>query len=276
MTFVRGLGAVGKADVAVAGGKGASLGELVQAGIPVPAGFVVTAEAYAAFRDEGVSPAFIDEVLTAFDDLGGDFVAVRSSATAEDGASASWAGELETFLNTTRENLVEHIQRCWASIGSERAQMYRQAQGIEEGGVSVAVVVQCMVQSEVSGIAFTAHPVTKDPNVMIIEACWGLGELIVGGMVTPDAYTVDKRTNSIVDATIAEQATMMVRGAHGTVVVDVPMEQRAAQKLSPAQIETLSALCIVIERHYGFPCDIEWALAAGEIFILQSRPITTL
>lgn len=276
MTFVRELGDIGREDVAIAGGKGASLGELVRAGIPVPPGFVVTAEAYAAFREGSVSLAFIDEVLAAFDSLDNDFVAVRSSATAEDGASASWAGELETYLNTTRENLVENIQRCWASLGSERAQMYRQAQGIEESAVSVAVIVQCMVQSAVSGIAFTVHPVTKDPNVMIIEACWGLGELIVGGMVTPDAYTVDKRTRTVIETMIAEQATMMVRGTYGTVVVDVPMEQRAAQKLSATQLEALSSLCMTIERHYGFPCDIEWALAAGEIFILQSRPITTL
>lgn len=276
MEFVREFGTINKNDVAIAGGKGASLGEMVRAGIPVSPGFVITADAFDLYGSTSIPGDVAQGILNAFDALGSEFVAVRSSATAEDSTSASWAGELETYLNTTRENLIENIEKCWQSMYSDRAEAYRTEKGLLDAKISVAVVVQTMVQSEVSGIAFTVHPVTKNPDSMIIEACWGLGEFIVGGVVTPDSYIIEKSTNTLMDQYVSSQETMLVRGSRENAVVDVPTSQRDRAKLTPEQISSLSALCITIERHYGFPCDIEWALANDAFFILQSRPITTL
>jgi pyruvate,water dikinase len=157
-----------------------------------------------------------------------------------------------------------------------RAIFYRHEQGLRGTHVSVAVVVQTMVPSEIAGITFTVHPVTKDPNQMIIEACWGLGELIVGGQITPDAYVVDKRDGSLIDVNVSEQKKMLVRGPNGNQEIEVVADRRTQQKLNEKQIKELSDLCINIEKHYSFPCDIEWAYAGGKFYILQSRPITTL
>lgn len=303
---------IGKGDAPVAGGKGASLGEMTRAGIPVPSGFVVLASVFdrvleeagllsdierelALVREEDAAsvdrasdairehllavsiPVEVErDIRAAFGELGAEFVAVRSSATAEDSSDASWAGELESYLNTTEACLLENVKRCWASLFTSRAIVYRREKGMEKTRVSVAVVVQKMVQSEVAGIAFTVHPVTKDPNQMIIEACWGLGEMIVGGQVTPDAYVVDKRDGTLLDLTVSEQEEMLVRTEEGNVKNLVPEEKRSRQKLSGSQIREISDLCLRIERHYGFPCDIEWAMEGNAFSIVQSRPITTL
>lgn len=312
MEFVREFSAINKNDVHLAGGKGASLGEMTQAGIPVPPGFVVLRSAFDRFLDETGLKAEVEaqlnkvnyedvasverasrvlhdlihdarfpqdleeEILRAFASLDTEFVAVRSSATAEDSSTASWAGELESYLNTTEKVLLGNVKKCWASLFTPRAIVYRMEKGMRETHVSVAVVVQKMVQSEVAGIAFTVHPVTKDRDQMIIEACWGLGEFIVGGVVTPDSYIVSKATNGIIEKYTSEQESMLIRGEHGNVTVDVPAAKREAQKLDASQIATIGSLCIAIESHYGFPCDIEWGMEAGEFYILQSRPITTL
>lgn len=296
----------------LAGGKGASLGEMTGAGLAVPPGFVVLAPAFdhvmavAGLTDkiasalssvevnkqetiekasENIRKMILDmempddvmsEALSQFEQLGAELVAVRSSATAEDSSSASWAGELETYLNITEEKLFESIKLCWSSLFTPRAIFYRFEKGLDNVHVSVAVVVQKMVQSEVSGIAFTVHPVTEDYNQMVIEAGWGLGEAIVGGLVTPDNYIIDKTNFSIVDKYISEQSMMIVRSADGTQELDVPTERREIQKLSDEKIVELAHLCSNIENHYGFPCDIEWALEADKLFITQSRPITTL
>jgi len=299
-------------DIGSAGGKGASLGEMTAAGLPVPPGFVVTAAAFDRFLEEtdltqeiqgqlakvnygdiasvdSVSrvirdliydarfPADLSEgIMVAFEELGARFVAVRSSATAEDSSIASWAGELETYLNTTEKSLLGNVKKCWASLFTPRAIVYRNEKGMRDTHVSVAVVIQKMVQSEVAGIAFTVHPVTKDRNQMIIEACWGLGEMIVGGMVTPDSYVIDKGDGALIDVNVAEQSKMLVRGASGTKSRAVPKDDRKRQKLDGRQIRELATLCSKIEKHYGFPCDIEWVFEKGEFFIVQSRPITTL
>lgn len=309
-SFVRDFSTLSKVDVHIAGGKGASLGEMTQAGIPVPSGFVVVRDAFDKFLEETgliaevrselekvnyddvasverASRVLHDliydarfpedlevEILNAFDSLGAEFVAVRSSATAEDGADASWAGELESYLNTPREILLGNVKKCWASLFTPRAIVYRNEKGMRNTHVSVAVVVQKMVQSDVAGISFTVHPVTKDHDQMIIEACWGLGEMIVGGMVTPDSYIVQKSSGEIIDIYQADQEMMLVRGQEGNerVVVSEPSKQ----KLTEEQIKTVGSICQRIEQHYGFPCDIEWAMEKGEFYIVQSRPITTL
>ncbi len=253
MEFIRPFSTLSKHDVGIAGGKGASLGEMTKAGIPVPPGFVILASAY-----NRLTPELEQEILASFRALESEFVAVRSSATCEDGSTCSWAGELETYLNTTEATLMENVKKCGASLESPRAISYREAQGMASADISVAVVVQKMVNAEVAGVAFTVHPVTKDTNQMIIEACWGLGEKLVGGLITPDAYVVDKRDGRLIDVNVVEQ------------------DGNEKQKLESCQIGELAEICKRIETHYGFPCDIEWAMESGTFFIVQSRPITTL
>jgi pyruvate,water dikinase len=213
------------------------------------------------------------------------YVAVRGSATAEDSSVASWAGELESYLNTSRQNLLGRVKDCWSSLFTQRAIVYRHEKGLRKSKVSVAVVVQKMVQSEIAGICFTTHPVTRDKNQLIIEAGWGLGEAIVGGHITPDSYVVDKRNWKILDINISEQEKMLVRrssksgggkSATGNAWIKVPNKLRTKQKLDGKQIIELAKLCSKIEKHYRFPCDIEWAFEKGKFYIVQSRPITTL
>lgn len=312
MTMIKPFSELRKTDAAIAGGKGASLGEMTNAGIPVPPGFVILAEVFDRFLAEtdltqevqaqldkvnhedmasvenasevlhslitsAEMPVDIAaEIVAAHEKLGSEFVAVRSSATAEDSSAASWAGELESYLNTTRDQLLANVKRCWASLFTPRAIVYRTEKNMKDTHVSVAVVVQKMVQSEVAGITFTVHPVTRDYHQMIIEACWGLGELIVGGMVTPDGYVIDKRDGTLIDVNVSEQEEMLVRGPEGNRREAVPVDKKEMQKISSEQIRTLGDICQGIEKHYGFPCDIEWAMESGTFYIVQSRPITTL
>jgi len=311
--FTKNFTELNKDDGALAGGKGASLGEMTQAGIPVPPGYVVLADTFDVFIDSAHLAEEIDasldkvnhddinsveqasekiqalilnsdtpsdiqaEIISEFEKLGVDFVAVRSSATAEDGASSSWAGELESYLNTTRETLLENVKRCWASLFTPRAIFYRFEKGLHKSKVSVAVVVQKMVNSDISGIAFSVHPVTEDKNQLIIEAGFGLGEAIVQGEVTPDSYVVDKRDLSIIDISIAEQQKKIVKKAGGgNEWVEVEDSQKSEQKLTGQKITELSKLIVHIEKHYNFPVDIEWAMENNILYITQSRPITTL
>jgi pyruvate,water dikinase len=304
---------IGKADAAIAGGKGASLGEMTKAKIPVPPGFVILAGAFDRFLEEtdlmqelssllkkvnysdinsvdGASsrlraliaqakmPADLAKEITAeFKKLKTPLVAVRSSATAEDSSSASWAGELETYLNTTDKTLLNNVKLCWSSLFTPRAIFYRHEKKMLKTKVSVAVVVQEMVASEISGIAFTVHPVTQDRRQMIIEAGYGLGEAIVSGSITPDSYVLDKSDFSLLDINIAEQAKQIVKCARkGVKWTPVAKNLQAKQKLSGQQIIALAKICAGIEKHYAFPCDIEWAYAKKKFYITQSRPITTL
>lgn len=354
MNYLKFLSHITKNDVSIAGGKGASLGEMSHVNIPVLNGFVVIASAFDRFLEETqleeeinarlkeVNPAdtnsvdkasnvirdaihdhempkdLTDEILKAFDELftntpsnspliGGEqknqFVAVRSSATAEDSAVASWAGELETYLNTTRENVVERVRTCWSSLFTSRAIFYRHEKNLIDHYVSVAVVVQKMIQSEISGITFTVHPVTENHDQMIIEAGYGLSEAIVSGQITPDSYVVSKSAMSIVDVCVGNQTRKLVRNVRNTPPqADAPWVQKVTklrttkfvkeedgtnewvevgkegekQKLTGKQIIEVATVCKKIEDHYGFPCDIEWAMEGGKIYITQSRPITTL
>lgn len=311
-SFTKTFRQLSRKDVGIAGGKGASLGEMTQAKIPVPPGFVVLASAFDQFLkatdlDVEIEAALhklnhqdvnsvelvsekIRELITEADfptDLGKEIqrhyaklhaplVAVRSSATAEDSSTASWAGELETYLNVTKPKLLETVKKCWSSLFTPRAIFYRFEKKLHATKVSVAVVIQSMVQSEVSGICFTVHPVTKDYDQIIIEAGWGLGEAIVGGKVTPDSYVVQKNTWVLLDKNINEQTMMIARTPKGTVETAVPRVKQHKQKLPDAIILRLAKLCGKIETHYGKPQDIEWALVKGKLYITQSRPITTL
>lgn len=313
MQFLKPFKELGYKNVNIAGGKGASLGEMLQAGIPVPDGFVVLATTFDRFVEETDINIEIDaqlnkvnkddvnsideasrviqelilkrkmpkdigdEIMKQFKSQKLDLVAVRSSATAEDSSSASWAGELDSFLMVTEKNLLDCVKKCWASLFTPRAIFYRIEKGMSNIKVSVAVVVQKMVKSEVSGIAFTVHPVTQDKNQMIIEAGYGLGEAIVGGLITPDAYVVDKAAKDIMDINVAEQEIKIVRDAKGlTKEAKTPANERESQKLNGKEILELAEICKNIEKHYKFPCDIEWAREGGKFYIVQSRPITTL
>lgn len=317
MEIIRDFKAINKHDASIAGGKGASLGEMTQAGIPVPPGFVLLSTAFDRFLEETDLNVEIDSILhivkhqemhtvdgasekiqalilsvpmpkdiekeikSHFKKLGAEFVAVRSSATAEDSSSAAWAGQLDTFLNTTENELIKNVQRCWASLFTPRAIFYRFEKGLHKTDISVAVVVQKMIESEVSGIAFSVHPVTEDCNQLIIEAGFGLGEAIVSGQITPDSYVVEKSPRKIIDTNISTQERGLYRStssrqAESNEWRDISQTVGEKQKLNEGQILGLSELVIHIEKHYGFPCDIEWAFAGGEFYITQSRPITTL
>lgn len=312
METIREFKKIFKDDSNLAGGKGASLGEMTQAGIPVPPGFVILSTAFDKFLHETdltqeigailetvdhkaihtvedasekirgliesreIPKDIAEEIEKEFKKLDSKFVAVRSSATAEDGSEHAWAGQLESFLNTTEETLLENIRKCWSSLFTPRAIFYRFEKNLHGTEISVAVVVQKMIQSEVSGIAFSVHPITEDPNQLIIEAGYGLGEAIVSGSITPDSYVVEKESRSIIDKNISEQKKALIKEGKNNNWVMVDKEKRTMQKLTDSDIMVLSDIVINIEKHYGFPCDIEWAFEKEKFYIVQSRPITTL
>ncbi|EMA41768.1 phosphoenolpyruvate synthase [Halobiforma nitratireducens] len=300
-------------DLEKVGGKGASLGELTGAGLPVPPGFVVTAGTYRSFIEEAqideelfeavdidvedstalsaaadraqeliLETPFPDElreeILATYREVGDGeaFVAVRSSATAEDLPDASFAGQQETFLNVTEEDLLDRVRECWASLFTQRAIYYRQEQGFDHSAVNIAVVVQRMVDADKSGVMFTSHPSTGDPT-MIIEAAWGLGEAVVSGAVSPDNYVVPRDDDDL-EVTVAEKKVMHVKDDETgeTVEREVPEDKRTARVIGDDEIDELVELGERVEDHYGDPQDVEWAIADGKVYMLQSRPITTI
>ncbi len=313
MELVRDFRQLNKNDAAIAGGKGASLGEMTQAGIPVPPGFVLLSNAFEQFIEEAELKADIDAVLHTvnheevhtvekaseeikalileeeipkdialeikkhFKKLGAKWVAVRSSATAEDSSEAAWAGQLESYLNTTEKDLLENVKKCWASLFTPRAIFYRFEKGLHGTPISVAVVVQKMVESEVSGIGFSVHPVTQDYNQLIIEAGFGLGEAIVSGSITPDSYVVEKKGWLILDKHISSQIRALSKGKNGgNDWIELEPEKGNQPVLTEKEILELAKLIVKIEKHYGFPVDVEWCREKRKFFIVQSRPITTL
>ncbi len=312
--FVLWFHEIDKNDVEIVGGKGANLGEMTQAGFPVPGGFVVTSSAYKHMIEEnqladrikdllkGLDvedpdalnrasrdvqkviesspfPKDIEEqVYKAYDKLGKDpLVAVRSSATAEDLPQASFAGQQETYLNVRGDaSLLVHIRKAWASLFEPRAIYYRVQQGFDHFKVALAVPVQKMAQSDVSGIMFTINPVTNDKSKIIVEAIWGLGEKIVQGAITPDHYEVDKNNFDIVSTKTVHQDIEMVRSGDGNIDRAVPKSRQKKRKLTDKQIVEIAKLGKKLQQHYFFPQDIEWAMEDGKMFIVQTRPITTI
>jgi pyruvate,water dikinase len=311
---------VGRGDIPLVGGKGANLGEMLRANIPVPPGFIVTAVAYSRFIEQSGLHGRIDAVLSGLDvhdsdalqrvseqvkkliidtpvpadiaaqiktyyqEMGGAPVAVRSSATAEDLPEASFAGQQSTFLNVVGEDrVVAAVKECWASLFEARAIFYRVENGFEHMKVKIAVPVQKMVQSERSGVMFTVEPVTSDRSKITVEAIAGLGEALVSGETSPDMYIVDKDSLRILEKHIAVQDTQLARTASGAGkgLADiswqpVPDAVRNSQKLTDEEIVKVAEIGKRIEQHYGFPQDIEWARENHDIFIVQTRPVTTL
>jgi len=313
MIYTKQLSELEKDNVAIAGGKGASLGEMIQAGIPVPPGFVVTAQAFEEFlkvtdlnveldavldhvdhtvmhtvedASEKIKAlilgaemplAIAQDIQRAFKKLDSKYVAVRSSATSEDSADAAWAGQLESYLNTTEDKLLENVKKCWASLFTPRAIFYRFEKGLHGKPISVAVVIQEMVESEVSGIAFSVHPVTQDYDQLIIEAGFGLGEAIVSGSITPDSFVVEKSSWNLLDKNITTQERGLFRKDDGgNEWRDIPTDKGDQPTLTDEEVIELAQLVVKIEKHDGFPVDVEWAREKGKFYIVQSRPITTL
>ncbi|NLC31523.1 MAG: hypothetical protein GX765_05745 [Candidatus Moranbacteria bacterium] len=312
MEFIRKFININKEDVALAGGKGASLGEMTRIGIPVPSGFVILSSSFEKFLTENSLRKKIDLILSGvnnknirsielasekirklilkatfpgdilieikkyFDDLGLTFVAVRSSATAEDSASTAWAGQLESYLNTDEKKLFENIKKCWASLFTARAISYRFENNLDKQNISVAVVVQKMVESVKSGVAFSIHPVTQNKNQIIIEAGFGLGEAVVSGQITPDSYVVNKQNFSTSSVVVKNQTKALCRKSSGGNEWKKIKEKGKKQVLSSEEITELAKLISKIEKHYGFAVDIEWAIEKDRLYIIQSRPITTL
>jgi pyruvate,water dikinase len=300
-------------DLGTVGGKGASLGEMTFAGLPVPPAFVVTAETYRSFIEEtgirtelfeivdidandpnalaeateqarelvrgtALPDSLCEEILDAYRHLGdGTPVAVRSSASAEDLPSASFAGQQETYLNITEGNLLARIRDCWASLFTQRAIYYRQTKGFDHSAVDMAVVVQQMIDADKSGVLFTSHPSTGEP-VLTVEAAWGLGEAVVSGAVTPDNYVIDRATGDLKKLYIADKKVMHVRDPETGETVERPVsdDKRTERVLTEEELTALCELGEEIEEYYGTPQDIEWAIKDGESYLLQSRPITTI
>lgn len=307
-------------DVDIAGGKGASLGEMINAGLPVPPGFSVTAQAYGRFVEEQgiidemndlLSKVDVDnsdalhetgekirnmimeaempedikeDIVGAYRELsersGGEVsVAVRSSATAEDMPDASFAGQQDTYLHVSgEEDLLYYVQRCWASLFTDRAIFYREKNDYAHEDVLISVPVQKMVNSEKAGVLFTSHPSTGDKSKVVIEANWGLGETVVSGSVTPDTYVVDKETGEILQTTIGSKEETIERDSDTgrTIEKSTPQDKREAQVIDQEEAEKLAELGRKLEDHYGRPQDSEWAVENGEIYLVQSRPITVL
>lgn len=311
---------VDNTDIELVGGKGASLGELKQAELPVPDAFVVTAETFRRFIvDSGIDEEIFrildetnvdnseelqkasqkikeiiietetpedirTEVTKAYKKISekadgeNEFVAIRSSATAEDLPDASFAGQQETFLNIRgNEKVMEKIKECWASLYTARAIFYREKQNFEHSKVNIAVVVQRMVNAEKAGVIFTSHPTTGEDEV-IIEAGWGLGEGVVSGSVSPDHYIVDKKDFKVKKSDISTKRTMFDRDPETgeTRQVDVPDDMRNKPTLAEEEIIELAKMGEGVEQHYETPQDVEWAIEENEIYMLQSRPITTI
>ncbi len=260
-------------DAELVGGKGRNLGRMFAAGLPVPPGFCVTTTAYRRLRAQGLTsdPSLIEQIGAAYRQLGGGLVAVRSSATVEDSAVASFAGQLETSLGVQGESDVcAAVYRCWRSLHSERVAAYRRNWGIDEEELALAVVVQRLVAAEVAGVLFTRDPLDPQGQRMLIEASWGLGESIVSGKVAPDRYHIDRQSGNIVEEHIAEKTVQVT--AEGT--CPVPADKQKQPCLDTARLGELAELGRRVEKLFGEPCDVEWAWADGRFWLLQARPIT--
>jgi len=311
------LKSIRKDMLSVAGGKGANLGELIAFGIRVPPGFVITSNAYKYFieynnlkekikevlekepDEESASEKIRSLILSAlvpkdleesiykgYDSLskmvGKEvLVAVRSSATAEDIAEASFAGQQDTYLNVSRSELIEAVKKVWASLYTARAISYRKAKSIDQLNISMAVVVQKMVNSRSAGVMFTLHPSTGDRNYIVIESSWGLGESVVGGKVTPDEVVIEKSSLKIVERRLSHKTSKIVYDpvARKNKTVQLTGEEADTMSINDEEAIELAKLALKIEEHYGRPMDIEWAIDSDlkfpdNVFIVQARPET--
>lgn len=276
MKYVKSFTEISKKDVQLFGGKVASLGEMLGAGIPIPEGFGISVEAYKDFNNQPFPEDFKKELAEAFSNLKTERVAVRSSAIAEDSSGASWAGQLETFLNVGETDLENAIRNCWRSIESDNVKSYTKDKTLDDDDLLVGVGIQKMIDSDSAGVLFTANPVTGSDTEMIIESAYGLGEMVVQGAVTPDRFIVDTNTMTVTDFNVSIKKNMMVYQNSENVIIPVPESKVDKTSLWEDKIIELAQLGLQIQDHYGVPLDIEWAIYDETFYILQSRPITTL
>ncbi len=323
--FVKLLGEVGSKDLPAAGGKGANLGEMIKASLPVPEGFVLLVDSYREFVEVNGLERQIEKLLTGLDEtanensdradsaeeaqilkettekirslfaggkipegvkqdisrayekLGRPEVAVRSSATAEDLPGASFAGQYSTYLNIKGEqDLYEAVKKCWASLWNERAVSYRARQGIGSKDLAHGVVVQKLVDSEKSGIMFTANPVNGRRDQISLSSSWGLGEAVVSGEVEPDQWVIDKKSGRVISEYIAAKKVMTVKREVGSELADIEEQRQNAVTLNEEERSELLKLALEVEEYFGFPQDIEWAYKRGRFYLVQTRPITAL
>jgi pyruvate,water dikinase len=303
-------------DIEIAGGKGSNLGDLACCGLPIPPGFVILSDSYIKmtkrsgidkeikkiiatvdyssakqlqevetkirklFDNAPMTDELRNMILDSYRALGDKLhVAVRSSSTAEDLALKSFAGQHESYLNVVGEKKVLNaVLRCWSSLYTSQTMYYRHHCGFDNIDVSMAVVVQKMINAEKSGVAFTVDPVTGNRYQMMIEAVWGLGEGVVSGSITPDNYKIDRETFELVHAFIPVKEKMYqnTQSGDGVEVVPIPVEKTSVRVLSDQELTDLVKLGNKVEHHFGNPQDIEWGIEAGSIYILQSRAITTV
>jgi phosphoenolpyruvate synthase/pyruvate phosphate dikinase len=259
-------------DVKIAGGKAASLGELINHGINVPPGFVITTEVYRQYAQSSLPESIKTKILKAFDKLGTERVSVRSSAIAEDSSGSSWAGQFETFLNVNRDSVIDSVYKCWGSVS--HAITYANLQADKKDDTTLAVVVQKMVDSDKSGVAFSVNPLTRNNDEIMIEATYGLGELLVQGLITPDNYIVNKANRKLISQSIQPKKVKLVfdNGTNRELTVDENITNQAC--LNDNELQSIVGQVTKIEELYGSPQDIEWAIESGQLYILQSRPIT--
>ncbi|MBI2655868.1 hypothetical protein HYX06_05610 [Candidatus Woesearchaeota archaeon] len=307
--FIKWLKDVKKKDISTVGGKGANLGEMFSR-FPIPDGFCIIVSVFEIFLESArikerivslvekvdvndlekteflskqirnliiksiISPEMQNEVVKNYKKLNG-FVAVRSSAVAEDLQEASFAGQQATFLNVKGEkDLLKYIKECWASFYTSRAIIYRDSNKFNHEP-KMAIVIQEMIDAKKSGVIFTINPVTKNKNEMIIEAAFGLGESIVSGMVTPDNFLIDKNEHEVIKETINEKKIAIVRQNGKNKTIKLNTKKANEKTLNKKEINQLIKESLNIENHYKKPMDIEWAID-GKVYILQARPITTL
>lgn len=281
------LGQTACDEVDLVGGKVANLSRLA-AEHRVPPGFCLTTKAFsrwaAGLKESDPLPADCGAQLeAAYEELGrrcaveGPSVAVRSSAVDEDGRAASFAGQYETYLNRVgAEQVAGAVRDCWASMRSERVREYRRRYGLPVDQGRLAVLVQQLVPADVSAVMFSADPVSGNREVVVVNASWGLGESIVGGTVSPDAYQVRKADLEVVERCIADKERMTVLVQGGTNEVGVPRFLRTQPTLDEAQLAQMAHLALALEEKWGWPVDVECAFKDGELYLLQCRPITTL
>ena len=281
MQFIKYFSEIGEVDLPHVGGKGLNLGKLTRAGFRVPQGFCVTTDAYRfsvqhlseqnadTIKALVLAPELITEIQAAHEKLQTATVAIRSSATAEDLAEASFAGQQDTFLNVTSDALLDALKACWASLWSERAMAYRETQGIPDDGLAMAVVIQEMCEADVSGVLFTVSPLR--PDVAIVESNWGLGESVVSGAITPDSFLISRETGKVLERNIATKRERVTEVG----VRQVPDDRQDIPSLTDTQLQELMQLGTQVEVFYSQPMDIEWALSGKQFVLLQARQITT-
>lgn len=311
--YIKKLEEVSENNTESVGGKAKSLGKMKTEGFLVPSGFVLLTDVFKKFievndlkseidtaleeigRDElknniektsnkiqglivngSISSEIKSLIISSFEELEREIIIVRSSASAEDGKKNSWAGQLQSFLGIAKSNLIEGIKRSWASLFSSRAISYRFENNLQEEEISIAVIIQELIKGEISGVAFSSHPVSDNKNKIVIEAGFGLGDVIVNGKVNPDTYLVDKDNLKLINVDVGKQEKAHVFGKNtGVSWKNLPESKSKAQVLEENQIIKLAKTILEIENYWGFPVDVEWTIKNNKVYILQSRPITT-